>query len=109
MKQLVQERRGISEVIRQLYHDHVKKGTSATLSETVRALKSELQTYGRVYIVIDTLDECPQNQRTRETVLEHLQSLLESLGTVNLMITARPNTAIDEIRDMKLLEIRAGD
>ena len=107
LKQLAQERNDVSKVIRQLYHSYSMKRTSATLCETVRALKSELQTYKKVYIVIDALDECPQ--KARETLLQNLQSLLDTPGTVSLMITTRPNTAIKEIREIRRLEIRAED
>ena len=107
LKQLAQKRPVISEAINKLYDSHSRKGTPVTFSEIMQELKSELQTYNRVYIVIDALDECPR--KTRETLLQNLQSLLGTPGTVNLMITARPNTIIKEVQKTQHLEIRADD
>jgi len=70
-------------------------------------LESEIMMYSKVFIVIDALDECREDNATRAEFLQVLRSLP---GNVNLMVTSRelPSIARD-FRGKKRLTIRAND
>jgi hypothetical protein len=57
-----------------------------------------LPTNGPVYLIIDALDECPNNSglpTAREEVLSHVQDLVElHLPNVHICVTSRPEIDI---------------
>jgi len=58
-----------------------------------------------VFIVVDALDECPEDNGTRAGLVTELRSLP---GTVNLMVTSRDLTSIARVfLGAKRLDIRA--
>jgi len=107
LKQMVQDRRAISENVKSFYERHRREGTFPTLDEVTGALTAEIETYSRVFIVVDALDECREDDATRAMFLEVLRSLP---GNVNLMVTSRnlPSIARD-FEGTKRLRIRARD
>jgi len=107
LKQILQDRCSTSETVMSLYKHHRNKSTRPTLGEFTEALKSELGMYSKIFIVVDALDECPEENGTRANLLKALRSLG---GTVNLMVTSRDLPSIArEFQRTKRLDIRAND
>ena len=91
LKQIVQDRYGASDNVKSLYELHNHQSTRPTLDELTTALKSEIGAYSKVFIVIDALDEYPEDNGIRLNLLKALRSLV---GTVNLMVTSRDLSSI---------------
>lgn len=92
LKQLVQDRRGTPDNIKTLYKKHPV--SRPKLDDFIKALKSEIGTYSRMFIVVDALDECP------ESIREDLVKALASLGSavnLNLVVTSRPLPSIQQL------------
>jgi hypothetical protein len=90
-----------------LYKSHINRNTRPTLDECSRALQSEVRRYNKVFLVIDALDECTEDDNRRVYLLRELQALQT---TVNLMITSRPHITVEyELGNMKRLEVFASD
>lgn len=104
LKQLVQERR-ISDDVKRLYEHHSKRSTRPTPEEVGRLAKSEISSYSKAFILVDALDECPEESGTRQNLLKELQSLP---GNVNLMITSRDLPTIQqEFKGERRLDVSA--
>ena len=58
-------------------------------------LKKELDSYERLYVLVDALDECADDS-AREMLIEQLQSFQPK---VNLMVTSRPSENIARMFD----------
>jgi hypothetical protein len=92
----------ITAQVHELYKQHTEKGTRPSLDNIHLALCAAITQFSKVYIVVDAVDEYPENQR-------HLlfNCLTELRSNVNLMITSRPH--ITQIADSKVLQIRANN
>ena len=88
LKQLVQFRAPAppSESIKKLWEVTMQKETP-DLDELARTLRSELESFDRVFLIVDALDECPTDV-VRSKLLEILKDLQET--NLSLMITSRP-------------------
>ena len=84
LKQFLQELGTTPKELRTLYRRHLKKRTKAVLKEIVDVLPIVLSRFLRVFMVIDALDECSDLSILLDQVRE-----LQSLHTVNLMVTSR--------------------
>jgi hypothetical protein len=108
LQQLVQRQSHVSDVVRNLYKSHVDKETRPSIGEYSRCLQSEIGKLSKKIVVIDALDECPLENKTRQKFLSGLQKLLPQL---HLLITSR--THIEDLqrtfKDAGRLEIRASD
>ncbi|KAJ7832561.1 hypothetical protein B0H14DRAFT_2304714, partial [Mycena olivaceomarginata] len=82
-RQLVFEKT-ITPQTQRLYDQHNEKRTRPSLEEIREVLCSALKEWSKVYILVDAVDECPEDQR--QILLEHLAGLGP---TINLMITSR--------------------
>ncbi|KAJ7791990.1 hypothetical protein B0H14DRAFT_3160615 [Mycena olivaceomarginata] len=88
----------------ELYLKHREQRTRPSMEEVHAVLRSAVAEYAKVYILIDALDEYPENQR---------YILLEVLATrglkANLIVTSRPHITVDStlFPNMQALEIRA--
>jgi|ERR1700722_4661736 len=107
LKQMVQDCSTISDGVKSFYDLHRRRATRPTLDQLTGVLISEIQTYSKVFIVVDALDECQEDDATRAMLLEVLRSLP---GQVNLLVTSRdlPSIARD-FEGTKRLHIRAKD
>ncbi|KAJ7327642.1 ankyrin repeat-containing domain protein [Mycena albidolilacea] len=92
----------VTSQVQELYKQHTEKGTRPSLDSIHLALCAAIAQFSKVYIVVDAVDEYPENQR--HLLFEHL---MEIRSTVNLMITSRPH--ITPIADSVVLQIRAND
>jgi hypothetical protein len=88
---MVQDSGALSGNIQSFYKLHQTQDTLPTLEEFTRALELEIALYSKVFIILDGLDECPEDNGTRGSLLGVLQSLA---GTVNLMVTSRDISSI---------------
>ena len=72
-------------------------------------LSHEIKRHTCVFVVVDPLDECSEDDGTRRILVSHLKALQETRN-VNLLITSRfiLNTAQDW-KHATQLEIRASD
>ncbi|KAJ7088304.1 hypothetical protein C8R44DRAFT_649574, partial [Mycena epipterygia] len=95
-------RRPIWSALRQLYGKHREPRTRPSLDEDHAVLCSINAHYSKVFILVDALDEYPEEQR--DVLLQHLRALGPS---VNLLVTSRPHIAIDHVISFETLEIRA--
>jgi hypothetical protein len=104
LRQIYQHRDAIPEHIRTLYVKHQRGGTPPLLDEVRAALTREIGTYSKIFVVVDALDECPDDG-IRESLLKELRSL-----KVRLLVTSRDIPSITQhFRDATRLDISADD
>lgn len=94
IRQLVERKAVIPDYVRTLYGNHRGKGTNPTLTEYLELLQSLAKECSEVYIVIDALDECVEEdgQPIWSNLIRKLQA---SIVNLNLLYTSRDM----EIRD----------
>lgn len=106
-RQLAYQQPGISEELQELYHRHVDKKSRPSLEEITKLIQTEIGRFGRVFIVLDALDECINSHDTRRILASTLQTVVIQTDT-NLLLTSR---FIPEVTAMfkhcPQLEIRA--
>ncbi|KAJ7108042.1 ankyrin repeat-containing domain protein [Mycena crocata] len=97
----------ISPVVHDLYRHHRAREMRPTLDEISNLLTSAIREYSKTYLVLDALDEYPEDRRNI------LLRCLETLGpTVHVMITSRPHISTlhpFQVHDLQIVEIRATD
>lgn len=109
LKQLVQAQPSIAEPVERIYKQHANRGTKPSLEEIFGALQSVLANYTRVYIAIDALDECPDQDGTRRQFLAKLKDLNHGID-LRLLATSRPIPEItNEYTAALKIDIRASD
>jgi hypothetical protein len=107
LKQLSQARYNIPDNLKCLYGQHIYKQTRPTLDEVSRILQSEIRNYSRVFLVIDALDECLDDNR--QIVLSKIRAI-QAAGSISLMATSRPIPKVTQgFHQSVQLEIRASD
>jgi len=105
LKQMVYNHFTISDHVKSLYECHIEQNTFPSLDDFAKALKSEIRMYSKVFIVVDALDECREDDGTRANLLRALRSL-----GVNLMVTSRDLVSIArDFQETIRLDIRADD
>ncbi|KAJ7706724.1 ankyrin repeat-containing domain protein [Mycena rosella] len=98
-------RKPISLTVSGLYEKHREQRTRPSLAEVDFILCSAISEMSNVFIVVDAVDEYPEQQR--HALLRHLSALTAG-STVNLMLTSRPHlNLIHVVRNLQTLEIRA--
>jgi hypothetical protein len=91
---------------KELYKQHSEKGTSPSSQEIAGILASSLKEFSQVFIVIDAIDEYPEDQCF--ILLKHLTEQMGLSVSVNLMVTSRPHVpAGPNLPDIETLEIGA--
>ncbi|KAJ7601491.1 hypothetical protein DFH06DRAFT_1406902, partial [Mycena polygramma] len=96
-------RKLVSPALEHLHSMHHEPETRPTIEEDDAILRSIIVEYSQVFIVVDGLDEYPQEPR--DILLGYLGALGSS---VNLLLTSRPHIIIDHIiSSYETLEIRA--
>jgi hypothetical protein len=107
LKQIFRVSGANSEKIKSLHNRHRKSSTRPTFDELSRLLELEMETYSKVFIVVDALDECREDDETCAKFLRFLRSLPEN---VSLMVTSRYIPSIAQgLNGMERLDIRATD
>ncbi|KAL9572165.1 hypothetical protein ACKAV7_003653 [Fusarium commune] len=88
LKQLSRSWRCLPESVKLLYDKHEKNGTRPLVEKLSAALQSVVQSYEKVFIVIDALDECQTLDDCRGKLLSEIFRL-QSRFTVNFCATDR--------------------
>lgn len=105
LKQLLQSQTDISDKMQDLYRDHLQRGTRPKYDELIKMLKYEIGQVPAAYIIVDALDESPED--TRGELLRALQSLPPN---ARLLITSRPLASIVvDLEGAERFEILAND
>jgi len=109
LKQLVQGRPSLAEPLTRLHEQHAHKGTRPSAGEIFTTLQSVISDLSTVYIVIDALDECRNDDGTRRWLLGRIRDL-QRKANVRFLATSRflPDI-IDEFKDSGRLEVQASD
>ncbi|GAB1739832.1 hypothetical protein NU219Hw_g4767t1 [Hortaea werneckii] len=68
--------------------------------ELEKILLLSLQTYDQVFLALDALDESPEENDTRQTMLEQLERLVQNASNVKLLATSREVHDIQESMGM---------
>ena len=109
VQQLVQRHDDVPEEIMSLYRHHIRRQTRPMLGEWSKLLQSEVNRFSNVFIVVDALDECPEDG-TRESFLTEIKRVQKVQPSVRLFVTSRPSPTIEaEFETANRLEIRASD
>jgi Cdc6-like AAA superfamily ATPase len=109
LKQLVQSRPGLAAPVIRMYEDHQKQRSRPSLDEIFEALQSVCSAYHTVYLVVDALDECTDQDGVRNQLVNKLREL-EARTNTHLMFTSRFIPEVTEkFKSEPTLEVRASD
>ncbi|KAM0719563.1 hypothetical protein Q7P37_003693 [Cladosporium fusiforme] len=84
--QLCWKEPGLS-MLRQAYENPERRQPS--LDELQRTLYSSATSYNELYLHLDALDECPEGDETRQTVLSGVEEFLTRASNVRMLVTSR--------------------
>jgi predicted RNA-binding protein len=97
--------RDVGPLAKLLYEQHHEKHTTPSMMEVVDLLHPCFADFSKVYIIVDALDEYPEDQRW--ILLQHLAAMGSN---VNVMITSRPNITPGTFHpNLDAIEIRANE
>jgi DNA replication protein DnaC len=107
LQQLVQAQRSIPKSVLRLHEHHSSRGTKPSLDDIFGTLQSVLRNFSNVYLVIDALDECLEQDGTRTRLLARVRDLQKE-ANLNLMVTSRFIPELEEeFEHVRRLEVRA--
>ncbi|KAJ7589405.1 hypothetical protein C8J56DRAFT_784674, partial [Mycena floridula] len=90
LKQLVQQHPVLSDHLLTLHRTNLSRDAHPSTPELFAALQNEVLLYSQVYIVVDALDECSENNKARELFFpNHHQGLWSLTDHVHLLVTSR--------------------
>ena len=93
VKQYIQDRFVVDQSLEELHEAHYKKETRPTLEELKNLLEAAISQYDKTFIVLDALDEMP-NEQYRSDLVNTLRGFKQKS---NLLVTSRPMPAIKQI------------
>lgn len=106
LKQLIQDGHPVRDSLSTLHKRHGLRSTRPSLGEISEIIRQEFGLYKQIFVVVDALDECPEQGGHRARLLEELQKITG----INLMITSRPHLDVqDTFQDIIWLEVRASE
>jgi hypothetical protein len=88
-----------------LHKGHSGTNTRPTQGECTKLLQAAADCFSKVCIVIDALDECPEADQARQSLLEEIGKLKR----VSVLITSRNIPIESELRNATRLDVRADD
>ncbi|KAL8918574.1 MAG: hypothetical protein Q9172_005364 [Xanthocarpia lactea] len=101
--QLIQATLPLPETLTNAYCTHREKGTKLSMEDILQTFEEVLKPFGTVYLVIDALDECLEQARSR--LILHLKAFSPR---IRLLVTTRfIDGILGEFRNDTRLEIRA--
>ncbi|KIW35343.1 uncharacterized protein PV07_02044 [Cladophialophora immunda] len=107
LQQLARRASVISENIKSLYEKHALNKARPSLDVFSSHLQSEVRRFSEVFIIIDALDECTEDNGTRRSFLDEIQKLQPN---VHLLITSRHSATIQlGSESLTHIEIHASD
>lgn len=100
-RQLAQRQNSLPEYVKELYTSHHRP----TLVEIAKILRSEINRHSKVFVLVDALDECSEENGHRKNFHAELQALPSN---VHILVTSRDlDTIARWNKDSKKLEIKA--
>lgn len=93
IKQLLVQLPGLPHQVQESYKAHIKRKTFLQRDEFLQVLKSVTQSFSRVFVVIDAIDEY-QDENSRITFLQFIEEIKKF---VNLLVTSRHIPSIEEV------------
>jgi hypothetical protein len=72
------------------------KSSVPGLDELEKILLASVRPCARVYLIMDALDECPEDHEARQRVLELLERLIQGASNLKILATSRELPAIRE-------------
>lgn len=108
LKQLVLECPIVSASVENLYRGHLEKNTRPTSREFLDTLNSEIEAFfSSAFIVVDALDEGPDHEGTRASLVSDLRNLSSK---VRLLVTSRNLPSIkDAMAGVPRLQVHTHD
>ena len=101
----------MAEEVKDLYTKHSRYRTKPNMNEIVSVVLAEICKYSIVFVVVDALDECPEDGRVRARFIQELQYILTSTTStetkVRLLITSRLTKYV--FKNKIEMEIRASN
>lgn len=109
LKQLTQNRLDIAEPVMQLFDRYSKETFRPSLNDIIEALVSICLDYNDVYVVVDALDECADQDGTRSQLIRNLHEL-QKRANVRLLFTTRFISEVtQQFQTNPMLEVRADE
>ena len=93
LKQLAEQQNPLSKSLKDYHDEHKRSNTHPTPARAFEVLKAECDSWSRIFIIVDALDECSEKDATRQRLVEGLLSLQGS-NRINILVTARPIPSI---------------
>ena len=97
--------------VKDLHTKHSRHRTKPNMNEIVSVVLAEICKRSIVFVVVDALDECPEDGKVRARFIEELQHILTSTAStktkVRLLVTSRLTKHV--LLDANEVEIRASD
>ncbi|KAK5005855.1 hypothetical protein LTR28_007196 [Elasticomyces elasticus] len=109
LKQLLHGKSPIPQPVEALYAHHSRRNTRPSLSELRKILKDVVESFSRVYIIVDALDECRNDDGTRDKLLSSLRDVQAGTDTRFLATSRYLPEVIQHFHDDDRLEVRASD
>ena len=104
---MCQQHHKLIDEIKVLYESHRGKNTRLSLKQMSQLLTSAIGEFDNAFIIVDALDECPEQGGVRQAFLDELR--FPQLN-VNLLATSRPIERLrDDINADATLEIGASN
>lgn len=110
MQQLLLRRLELTDEILQLYGLHSFRRTRPSLPEISKLMPSVFSRFSKVFVIIDALDEYPEQDGIRTDLLFEIQKLQITHPSLRLLITSRPHIVSDielYFKDAVRLDIQA--
>lgn len=110
VQQLLQKRSSLPEELRLIYKEHEKRKTYPSLERLSTMLRIVAETFSKVYIVIDALDECSDSNGNRSKFIKEMLKHGENMKTMRFLFTSRPMASFEsEFTKDEWIEIRASN
>ncbi|KAK1781062.1 hypothetical protein QBC45DRAFT_449553 [Copromyces sp. CBS 386.78] len=89
-KQLYLSMESLPPGVRALHKKHASKSTRPSRQEMTQVLGEVIQSFTRVYIIVDALDELADDEDRRDAFVNELRILGQSSPNLKLFVTSRP-------------------
>jgi hypothetical protein len=109
LKQLVQSQPDLATLVIRMHGKHEKQKSRPSLDEILGAIQSACAAYSTIYLVVDALDECSNQDGTRIQFISKLREV-QAKTNMHLIVTSRfiPDV-VEQFESGPTLEVRASD
>jgi len=98
LSQTLGRQKSLPKNLSELYEKQEKLAAKPSLKD-INDIFHELAKTQKIYLIVDALDECPNEDDSRNVLLQHLSHLR---GTCNILLTSRSSVSISEYFDNHL-------